>query len=57
MARKSAIVNGLMGGTFLGVMMGFSCFSWAMGFVFIKYGIENPRTGLETSVPDIFMTY
>ena len=56
-ARKSAVLNGIMGGSFLTLILFFSCFSWTIGFVFIKYEITNPRYGRPTTVSDIVMSY
>ena len=44
-------------GTFFCLMIGFSCFSWSVGFIFIKWEIENPRTDVVTSVSDIVGAY
>lgn len=38
-------------------MVGFSCYSWTVGFFFIKYEIWNPVHGRETSVADIVTGY
>lgn len=48
---------GLMGGSFMLVMIGFSCFSWTVGYFFIKYEIPNPRYDRDTSVGDIVTCY
>lgn len=56
-SRRSAIINGIVGGGFYGIMIGFSCFSWGVGFFFIKYEIENPRYGRITTVADIVTCY
>ena len=48
---------GLMGGSFIAVMIGFSCFSWTVGYFFIKYQIINPRYDRDTSVGDIVTCY
>jgi len=41
-SKKSAISTGLMGGSFFGIIIGFSAFSWTMGFIFINYELPNP---------------
>ena len=46
-----------MGGTFFGMIIGFAAYSWLIGFFFIKYSVENPRTGEPTSVVDIIQSY
>ena len=56
-SKKSAIINGVMGGAFMGIMTGFSCFAWTIGFAFIKHGVENPMSGKPTEVKDIVMSY
>ena len=38
-------------------MVGFSCTAWFIGFWFFKFGVENPRAGRPTSVPDIVSCY
>ena len=39
------------------IMIGFSCFSWTIGYFFIKYKIDNPRFERDTSVADIVTCY
>ena len=56
-ARKSAIWQGFSGGIFFGTIVGFSCFSWCVGYAFIKYEIDNPVTGKTTDTADIIGTY
>ena len=56
-AKKSAILNGFMGGSFFACILYFSCFSWVIGYLFIKYEIENPRYDRLTSVSDIVLCY
>lgn len=56
-ARSSAIKQGFLGGAFFGLIIGFSNFSWAIGFVFIKYGVQNVKEDRETTVADIVGTY
>ena len=57
MSKKSAIWAGIMGGSFFGFIMGFSAFSWTIGFFFIKYKIHNPTFDRDVSVRDIVLTY
>ena len=52
-ARKNAINTGLTTGFFTSLIIGFTCFAWAVGFAFIKYEIDNPFAGRPTSVADI----
>lgn len=56
-ARKSAIWQGFSGGIFFGTIVGFSCFSWCVGYAFIKYEIDNPVTGKKTDTADVIGTY
>ena len=56
-ARKSAILNGIFGGSFFAVMLGFSLFSWFVGYFMIKYEVPNPRFDRLVSVGDIVGTY
>ena len=44
-------------GWFYGIMVGFSCFSWAVGFACIKYKMPNPVYDRPMTVYDIMMTY
>ena len=48
---------GIMGGCFFSIIIGFSCFSWAIGFVHIKYELWNPRYDRLTSVGDVVTCY
>ena len=56
-SKRGAIINGLATGWFYGIMVGFSCFSWAIGFVCIKYEVPNPVYDRTMTVYDIMMTY
>ena len=56
-AKKSAILNGILAGSYFALILFFSCFSWSLGFAFIKYEIANPRSGKPTTVNDIVLTY
>lgn len=56
-SRRSAIINGFAGGAFYGTMIGFSCFSWFVGFFMIKYEMPNPRYDRPINVSDIVTTY
>lgn len=56
-AKSSALWQGFAGGIFLGTIIGFSCFSWAVGYAMIKYEMPNPNTGENVSVADIIGTY
>ena len=47
----------MAGAIFLGTMIGFSCFSWCVGYAMIKYEVPNPVTDKFVSVPDIIGTY
>ena len=38
-------------------MVGFSCYSWAVAYAFVKYEIDNPRTGEVTKVWEIVGGY
>ena len=52
-ARKSAIKTGIASGCFFGLLAGFNCYAWTIGFAFIKYEIDNPFHGRPTNVPDL----
>ena len=52
-ARSAAIKTGIATGFFTGLLIGFTCFAWAVGFAFIKYEIDNPFHGRVTNVADI----
>ena len=56
-AKKSAITAGTMGGSFMLIMVGFSCFSWGIGFAMIKHSVHNPITGRDVDTADIVGTY
>ena len=56
-AKKSQIVAGMMGGSFMIIMVGFSCFSWAVGFAMLKYEVPNPRADRPVTVGDIVGSY
>jgi len=56
-ARKSARTAGLMGGSFMVIMVGFSCFSWGIGFAMLKYEVQNPWHDRKIDVADIVGTY
>ena len=56
-AKKSAITAGTMGGSFMLIMVGFSCFSWGIGFAMIKHSVHNPVTGRDIDAADIVGTY
>ena len=56
-AKKSAITAGTMGGSFMLIMVGFSCFSWGVGFAMIKHNVHNPVTGRDIDAADIVGTY
>lgn len=56
-AKNSAVWAGVMGGSFFGFIMGFSAFSWTIGFFFIKFKIYNPTFGRDVNVRDIVLTY
>ena len=56
-AYKACLQIGLMGGSFMVIMIGFSCFSWAIGFAMIKYEVPNPMQDRLITVPDIVGTY
>lgn len=56
-AKSSALWQGFAGGIFFGTIVGFSCFSWSVGYAMIKYEVPNPVTGETISVPDIIGTY
>lgn len=51
------MMTSVMGGTFFSTIIGFSCFSWAVGYAMIKYEVPNPRYGREIVVGDIVLTY
>ena len=38
-------------------IIGFSTFSWTVGYFFIKYELPNPMMDRPTSVSDIVLTY
>lgn len=56
-AKRTSIEMGVMGGSFMLIMVGFSCFSWTIGYFFIKYSIPNVRYDRDTSVGDIVTCY
>lgn len=56
-ARKSAISTGIAGGFFFGILMGFSTYSWAVGYAFIKYEVWNPVFDRPVNVADTVTTY
>lgn len=56
-ASRAAKVNGFVGGTFFAVMIGFSSFSWLVGFFMIKYQVPNPYYDRDITVYDIVGTY
>jgi ABC-type multidrug transport system fused ATPase/permease subunit len=55
--KKSAITGGIMGGSFMIIMVGFSCFSWGIGFAMLKYDVWNPFHDREVNTPDIVGSY
>lgn len=56
-AKKSSMQIGAMGGCFFGLILGFSWFSWSVGYIFIKYEVWNPRYGRITTVYDLVACY
>jgi len=46
-----------MGGAFFAIIIGFSCFSWCVGYAMIKYEVYNPRYDRLIVVGDIVGTY
>ena len=56
-ARKSAITTGFLTGGMFGTIIGFSVFSWGVGFAMIKYNVPNPIYGRNVTVYDIVLTY
>lgn len=48
---------GFMGGSFVVILIGFSCFSWTIGYAAIKYEMPNPYHDRPVSVGDIVGTY
>lgn len=39
------------------IMVGFSCFSWAVGFAMIKHNVHNPIADRDIDTADIVGTY
>lgn len=56
-AKSSAIKMGMSMGCMFGLICGFACFSWSVGFAYIKYEIDNPFHGRPTAVYDIVQCY
>ena len=56
-ARKAEMTIGFMGGITFATMVGFTVTAWSWGFLFVKYGVENPRAGRVTNVTDIVSCY
>ena len=56
-ARKAEMTIGVMGGTTFATMVGFTVTAWSWGFLFVKFGVENPRAGRVTNVTDIVSCY
>jgi ATP-binding cassette, subfamily B (MDR/TAP), member 1 len=56
-SKRTAILMGFMGASFFAIIIGFSCFSWSVGYAMIKYEVHNPRYDRVTSVGDIVGTY
>ena len=56
-SKTSSMLAGSMMGIFFGLIIGFVVFSWAIGFVFIKWEIKNPRTDEVTTVSEVVSAY
>lgn len=56
-ARRSAVYNGVMHGMFAAVIIGFSLYSWTVGFFFIRAGVMNPYKDRPINTTDIVTTY
>lgn len=56
-AKSTAKLMGFMSGSFFAIIIGFSCFSWCVGYAMIKYDVHNPRYDRNISVGDIVGTY
>ena len=46
-----------MQGVFFFLLVGFSAYSWLLGFLFIKYEVENPITGKVTNTSEVMTTH
>ena len=56
-SKKSSITIGAMSGAFFGLILGFSTYSWIVGYFYIKSDIWNPRADRPVSVYDIVACY